>query len=772
LPDKNLRLFVLVLFAGCGHSWAASARGGFDSVIKPFLTQNCISCHNQKLSSGGLNLEAFLTQPAAMALGDRDRWEHVISKLRAGEMPPKGLPRPPDDRIAAVTGWLESEYARLDRNAKPDPGRVTARRLNRFEYNNTVSDLLGVRLRVADDFPPDPYGYGFDNIGDVLSLSPVLTERYLKAAERIAKAAVPSGPEKVLTARYTSQLMGQGFHLHVQLVHDFPVDGDYVLHTAWEQGFQAGTKFEGYIYLDGKVVKDKPITIYTEMDRGFETDPLFITQGPHKVETEMVIGDNISKAGYTGNGKGPKPYPEFILIRGPLKQPPIEMTESYKRIFVCGRPPGQHEPACARKILEPLLHRAYRRPVERQELDRALNLVALARERGDSFESGIRVAIEATLMSPNFLFRIEHDSPGAAPRAISGPEMASRLSYFLWSSMPDDELLSLAEKGRLRDPAVLHAQVRRMMADPKAHALVENFGGEWLQTRNLDALKPDASKFPEFDAELRDDMRTETQMFFEAIVKEDRSILDFLDGRFTFLNERLAKFYGIAGVTGREFRRVTLDGHQRAGVLTQASVLTVSSYPTRTSPVIRGKWILENLLNTPPPPPPPDVPAFDDNGVGSTASVRQRLESHRANPACAGCHSRLDPLGFGLENYDAIGRWRTTDGNIPVDSAGVLPDGTKFSGAEELRGVLLAKKAQFTRALTEKILTYALGRGLEDYDRPAVEKIAASVERNGFRFSQLIESTVDSVPFRMRRGTVEVTKVDKTKAAEQGGGSQ
>jgi hypothetical protein len=324
----------------------------------------------------------------------------------------------------------------------------------------------------------------------------------------------------------------------------------------------------------------------------------------------------------------------------------------------------------------------------------------------------------------------------------------------------------------LRDPAVLHAQVRRMMADPKAHALVENFGGEWLQTRNLDALKPDTSKFPEFDAELRDDMRSETQMFFEAIVKEDRSILDFLDGRFTFLNERLAKFYGIAGVSGREFRRVTLDGHQRAGVLTQASVLTVSSYPTRTSPVIRGKWILENLLNTPPPPPPPDVPAFDDNGVGSIASVRQRLESHRANPACAGCHSRLDPLGFGLENYDAIGRWRTTDGDIPVDSAGVLPDGTKFSGAEELRGVLLAKKAQFTRALTEKILTYALGRGLEDYDRPAVEKIAASVERNGFHFSQLIQSTVDSVPFRMRRGTVEVAIVEKTKAAEQGAGNQ
>jgi hypothetical protein len=761
---KPVHLCLWLSLAGCGCGWAAPANASFDTLVKPFLKQNCIGCHNQKLSSGGLNLQAFLAQTATEALGDREHWELVVSKLRAGEMPPKGLPRPAAEQIAGVTGWLEAEYARRDRNAKPDPGRVTARRLNRNEYNNTVRDLLGVRLRVADDFPVDPYGYGFDNIGDVLSLSPVLTEKYLKAAERVANAAVPSGPQKVMSARYTSQAMGQGFHLHVQVVHNFPVAGDYVIHTAWEQGFQAGTKFKGYIYLDGKEVKGKDITIYTEMDRGFETDPLFVTEGPHKVETQMVVGAGISKAGYTGSEKGPKPYPEFLMIRGPLKQLPLEQTESYRRIFVCGHAPGHHEPACARKILEPLLRRAFRRPVERQEVDRMVALVAMAQEREHSFEAGIRVAIEAILMSPNFLFRIEHDPSRPGVYALSGAELASRLSYFLWSSMPDDELLSLAEKGRLRDPAVLHAQVRRMMADPKGHRLVENFGGEWLQTRNLDALKPDAKLFPEFDAELRDDMRTETEMFFESIVKEDRSILDFLDGRFTFVNERLAKFYGIEGVTGREFQRVALDGKQRAGVLTQASVLTVSSYATRTSPVVRGKWILENLLNTPPPEPPPDVPTLDENGVGTVASVRQRLESHRANPACAGCHARMDPLGFGLENYDAIGRWRTSDGNFPVDSAGVLPDGTKFSGSEELRAVLAAKKAQFTRALTEKILTYALGRGLEDYDRPAVERIAESVERNGYRFSQLIDSTVESVPFRMRRGAVQVTKTDETKA--------
>ena len=747
-----------------GSVWAGPTHPSFDTLVKPFISRHCIACHNQKLASGELNLQSLLSQPAAAALADRDHWEKVISKLKAGEMPPKGVPRPPADQIAAVTDWLTGEYARMDKSGKPDPGRITARRLNRYEYNNTVRDLLGVRLRVADDFPADPYGYGFDNIGDVLSLSPVLTEKYLKAAERIAKAAVPTGPEKLMSARYTSQAMGQGFHLHVQVVHDFPVDGEYILHAAWEQGFQAGTKFKGYIYLDGKEVKEKDIAIYTEMDRGFETDPLFVTQGPHKFEVQMVVPDNISKAGYTGGGKGPKPYPEFLMIRGPLKQPPPEATESYKRIFVCGHPPGHHEPACARKILEPLLHRAFRRPVERLELDHALGLVAMVQERGDSFEAGVRIAIEATLMSPNFLFRVEHDPARPAAHAVTGPELASRLSYFLWSSMPDDELLALAEKGKLHDASVLHAEVRRMMADPKAHSLVENFGGEWLQTRNLQALKPDANIFPEFDAELRDDMRTETEMFFEAIIKEDRSILDFLDGRFTFVNERLAKFYGIDGVSGREFRRVALDGHQRAGVLTQASVLTVSSYPTRTSQVVRGKWILENLLNTPPPPPPPDVQILDEDGAGATASVRQRLEKHRAIPACAGCHARMDPLGFGLENYDGIGHWRTKDGNFPIDSAGALPDGSKFSGAEELRAVLMARKAQFTRAVTEKLLTYALGRGLEEYDRPAVDKITASVEKNGYRFSQLIDSIVDSVPFRMRRGAAPAAKTEETRA--------
>jgi hypothetical protein len=366
----------------------------------------------------------------------------------------------------------------------------------------------------------------------------------------------------------------------------------------------------------------------------------------------------------------------------------------------------------------------------------------------------MRVALEAILMSPNFLFRVERDPAGPSDPAhrVTDLELASRLSYFLWSSMPDDELLNVAEKGRLHTPGVLSAEVRRMLADPKAHALVENFGGEWLQIRNLDVLKPDPVKFPEYDAQLRDDMRTETEMFFQAIVQEDRSVLDFIDGNFTFLNERLARHYGMAGITGNNFRRVELDGTQRGGVLTQASVLTVSSYPTRTSPVIRGKWLLDNILNTPPPPPPPDVPALDEKATGTTMSMRQQLEKHRANAVCAGCHARMDPLGFGLENYDAIGRWRTTDGKFPIDASGVLPNGKSFTGAAELKAILKADSETFVRALSEKMLTYALGRGLESYDRPAVEKIVKDVENNGFRFSQLIRSTVDSVPFQMRRG--------------------
>jgi hypothetical protein len=494
-----------------------------------------------------------------------------------------------------------------------DPGRVVVRRLNRAEYNNTIRDLFGADLKLAADLPADDSGYGFDNIGDVLTLSPLLMERYFAAA-------------------------------------------DLVDHT----------------------------------------------------------------------------------------------PEARKRVFICGHKKGQHQAACARTNLAAFARRAYRRPVTDAEVDRLVRFVHTAQRHGDTLEQGVLVAVKAALVSPNFLFRIEHDQ--AATQKVSDVELASRLSYFLWSSMPDDELLHLAEERRLGAPSVLDEQVRRMLRDPKSRALVENFGGQWLELRNLDAAVPDENKFPEFGGVLRSAMRQETELFFDAIVREDRSIFDFIDANFTFLNERLAKHYGIEGVTGRDFRRVTLDTEQRAGVLTHASVLTVTSYPARTSPVLRGKFLLENFLNAPPPPPPPGIPALAEPEAGVHASLREQLEQHRANPACASCHTRMDPLGFALENYDAIGRWRTHDGDFPIDASATLPDGRRLSGPVELRQVIKSQPQAFRECFASKLLTYALGRGLEDYDKPVVQSVTRGLQDGGDRFSQLVTDIVRSVPFQTRRG--------------------
>jgi mono/diheme cytochrome c family protein len=753
--DRALKYFLPSVLAIRAVAQAAPPDDAFTATVQPFLRHNCIGCHNERLTSGGLNLAPYLTAAASVALNDRERWELVVQKLRAGEMPPKGAARPPADQVAGVVNWVESSYARLDRDAPSDPGRVTAHRLNRYEYNNTVRDLLGLDLQASDDFPVDPYGYGFDNIGDVLSLSPVLTEKYLKAAEHIADIAIPSAESmQPVMSRYLAERMGQARQLHIEATHEFPVDGEYTLRSAWFQGLKVGTNVEGRLYLDGKQISRHPLTIYTEMDRGFQTPGVHVTAGLHKIEADIT---------YDGILKDP-PYLEYLQVYGPGKPTPFQATPTYQRIFVC----RQHTPECARRIVEPLVRHAYRRPATKSEIDELLSLVRLAQSRGDSFENGIRVALEAILINPNFLFRIEldpaaagsvngiaagsvHNIAAGSVHRITDIELASRLSYFLWSSMPDDELMGLATEDRLHIPEVLHAQMKRLLGDRRSRALVDNFGGQWLQFRNLDVLKPDPQKFPEFDAGLREAMRTETELFFAAIVREDRSILDFLDGRFTYLNERLARHYGIDGVTGREFRRVELDGTQRSGVLTQASVLTVSSYPTRTSPVIRGKWVLENLLDTPPPPPPPDVPPLDEGAVGTTVSMREQLEKHRSNPVCAACHARMDPIGFGLENYDAIGRYRTTEGKFPVDSSGTLPSGKSFASAAELKTILRDDPQAFTRALSVKLLTYALGRGLESYDRAATSTIADHVQQSGYRFSALVQAIIDSVPFEMRR---------------------
>jgi cytochrome c5 len=807
----------------------------FEKSIQPFFSDTCYMCHNSQLKSGGLDLESFKT--AESIIENRETWEHVLQKMQSGEMPPKGVPRPDEASLKAAIQWLENQFARADRLAKPDPGRVTARRLNRAEYNNTVRDLLGVDLRPADDFPQDDSGYGFDNIGDVLSLSPVLMEKYLAAAEKVARTAI-FGQEQLKPTLVQYRLPGRriiptrtppadydltGLTLPntFHVTHRFPVDGEYVVRAFTGGSRPAGSEpIDIGLWVDGRLVQEAELD--PDKTASFDDNNQEFGGKVQDLRTRITAGDHLISASllrlYEGlppryNGPNPSkripPSPRefkmrpgippervaeikkrfearraeakkipinearvsYIEIGGPYNQPKGPSQESLKKIYVCGHLDGKHQTGCDRKIVADLARRAYRRPVATEEVDKLLSLVSLATKRGDSLEEGLCLSLQAMLVSPDFLFRIERNrlaakAAGAASikvasvktadidgvQRINDHELAARLSYFIWSSMPDDELMRLADRGLLRRPAVLSAQVRRMLKDPKSRALVENFGGQWLELRKLESIKPDRERFPEFDEYLRQSMRRETERFIETIVREDRSILDFIDGRYSFLNERMAKFYKVPGVTGPEFRKVLLTGNtQRSGILTQASVLTVSSYTTRTSPVLRGKWILENILNAPPPPPPPGVPNLDEAKIGSSATLRQQLEEHRNNATCASCHARMDPLGFGLENFDAIGAWRTQDGKFPVDTSGQLPDGRSFQGPEELKAILRADREAFAECLTEKLLTYGLGRGLERYDRPVVKKIARSVAVNNYRFSSLVLEIAKSMPFQMRR---------------------
>jgi mono/diheme cytochrome c family protein len=776
------RIFVLLsltpaigyLFAGAPPAKGpakSAVPASFEAIVQPFLSKNCFMCHNQKLHSGELDLKTH-AQPETL-LKDREIWENVVAKIKSGEMPPKGLPRPKAEEVSAVAGWIQGEYDRLDANAAPDPGRVTARRLNRYEYNSTVRDLTGINFRPADDFPADDSGYGFDNIGDVLSLSPVLMEKYMTAAEKIVRRAIVVGPPqfKPTRALLKAETAGMGEHFKVaplkpgavgpmpsktalHMRYGFPVQADYEIRVSLG-GIRPDTAppVKMAFWLDDKQIQEFEVIPQRDKKRNFE------------LKLPVAAGSRMLSAAFVNDDFDPAKNPitardryltiETFEIRGPFNAVAPPLPESQKLLISCGHEANQHQPACARKVVGDIARRGFRRPPTEKELNRLLAFVDEAQKEGDSFEQGIRIALQAVLVSPQFLFRIERDpnpANGQTEHAISDFELATRLSYFLWSSMPDDELLAAAESGRLRKPSVLKAQVARMIRDPKAKALAENFAGQWLQLRNLDEAKPDPDRFPGFDDELRRAMKRETELFFEAVVKEDRSILDFLDAKFTYLNDRLAQHYGIAGVDGSEFRRVALTGDQRSGILTQASILTVSSYPNRTSPVIRGKWVLENILNAPPPPPPPGVPNLDEAAVGNTGSLRQQLEKHRSNAICASCHSRMDPLGFGLENYDAIGAWRTQDGKFPIDSTGTLPNGKSFTKPAELKAILRADKDEFSKGLTEKLMTYALGRGLERFDRPAVQSVNRRLAAEGYRFSALVMGIVESLPFQMRRG--------------------
>jgi mono/diheme cytochrome c family protein len=733
----------------------------FETLVKPLLAETCTVCHNSQMASGGLNVAAF-ANPQSLA-AHREGWEKIIQKVRSGEMPPAGLPKPPVEQIDALVAFVQGEFDRADRSLTPDPGRVTARRLNRNEYSNTIRDLLAVQFRAENDFPSDDSGHGFDNIGDVLTISPVLMEKYLAAAERIASAAVGADPlpDKPVEAEYhrkhrTIRILDVST---IEAIHRVEWDGEYIIRIGLPGERSRNAKpVKMAFWMDGRLLHEMMV----------ETKPsglvYFDPYSMEEMRLTLPAGDHVFRAGFVNddfvNGMTRKDahdrdknkYLESITFVGPF---PAEVEKpSRKKIFVCDANSGA---ACVREILAELARRAYRRPVTREEVQDLVRFVDLARSNGQTVEQGVQLAIQAMLVSPHFLFRIERDPDPANPEAvhqISGIELASRLSYFFWSSMPDDELLGLGENGTLSKPEVLAAQVDRLLADERSAALAENFAGQWLQTRALDSASPDPKKFPDWSPELREAMKAETQLFFEAMLRENRPLGEFLDAGFTFLNGPLAKHYGIEGIHGPDFRRVELTTEQRGGVLSQASVLTVTSYPTRTSPVIRGKYVLENILGAPPPAPPPDVPALDEASVGETASMREQLSQHRANPACSTCHERMDTLGFGLENYDAIGKWRTADGKFPVDSGGTLPNGRSFSTPAQMREILKDQVPEFARCLTEKMLTYALGRGLERYDNRTVREITRKLEASGYRFRSLVHEIVQSLPFLKRRGEV------------------
>jgi hypothetical protein len=809
-------LLVLLGAAPTGESAAdAPDVAGFEATVQPFLEDTCLPCHNGRRKRGGLDLTPF--QAVDSVARDPNTWEKALAKMRTGEMPPEDDPRPDPETLAAVTGWIDHEIERVDRTAAPDPGRVTIRRLNRTEYNHTVRDLLAVDLSPADDFPQDDSGYGFDNIGDVLSVSPVLMERYLVAAERVARTAIfgpeplkptlerkNAGARKVVeTTTVPAEYDESGLSLPnaVHVTHRAPVDGEYLIRVFAGGTRPAGSEPVTYtLWVDGREIASRTLdpTLHASFDDAQQE--LFgktlefrtrLTAGEHWIAVAVPRLYEGLPASYNGPRPSTRPVPvrEFVPPRnnptperiaaarkrfdedvarirpandarvgyleigGPYAQATGPSAAAREKIFVCGHPRGRHVPGCAARIVGSLANRAFRRVVTPAEVARYTALFRHARQRGDSFDEGIAVALQAVLVSPDFLFRIERrGATSSAPTAIGQHELATRLSYFLWASMPDEALRQKADRGVLRRPEVLAGEVRRMLADPRASALVREFGGQWLQFRALENVKPDVEKFPDFDQYLRMSMREETERFFARIIREDRSILDFLNARYTYVNERLARHYGMGGVRGPEFRLVDLADPNRGGVLTHGSVLTVSSYSTRTSPVLRGKWVLDNLLDAPPPEPPPDTPILDEAAIGASATQREQLEAHRANPICASCHRRMDPLGFGLENFDPIGKWRAVDGKFPVDASGALPDGRAFRGPSELTAILSSEREAFAKAVTAKLLTYALGRGLEPYDRRTVRMIARALPAHDYRFSGLVLEIANSLPFQMRRG--------------------
>ena len=727
----------------------------YETDVRPILERYCFDCHSGDRAEAGITLDAYKESRAKTH--ERKAWVKVLRQLQGGAMPPIDAEQPTREELAAIERWI-TDYALVpDCSRGERPGRVTVRRLNREEYNNTVRDLFDVNVRPADDFPSDDVGYGFDTIGDVLSLPPVLLDRYIDAADVVARAAIVSTDAD---AAPTRRIEGGRLNSTGQFTRDFEIerDGNYVLRVmAW--GDQAGPDpCRMMLGLDGKPRR----TVDVPNSRGspIEYDVrLRLEPGKHQFAVAF-LNDFYDKAQKDPKKRDRNLEVDAITLAGPIGLLPDDLPASHTRFFskpVDSQAEVIEQADQMKALLGPIASRAFRRPATAEELDGLAAIFFSARRSGETVERAAQLALSALLVSPSFLFRVEGDPPPGRIRNLNDYELAARLSFFLWSSIPDEVLFRAAARGEVHTPNQLATQAERMLRDPKVESLVKNFAGQWLQLRGLDDVKPDPQRFPGFDDELRESFRRETEVFFAHVVREDRSVLEFLDADYTFVNERLARHYGVSGVQGDEFRKVGLDGGKRGGLLGQASILTVTSNPTRTSPVKRGKWILENLFAAPPPDPPPNVPELADaKGEKLVGTLRQRMEQHRADPACASCHKLMDPLGFGLENYDAIGGWRDRDGDAAVDAGGELPDGRRFSGPAELRTILAARKDEFRRCLIEKLLTYGLGRGLEYYDVCSVERIAAASAAGGDRFSVIVAEIVKSPAFRQRESGADL----------------
>jgi mono/diheme cytochrome c family protein len=769
----------LVIVAPCARAGAgAVAAAGDAPQVRAVVEQYCVSCHDSEEPEGGLDLESIESDRIA----DHPKaWEDVVRRLRARQMPPPGRKkRPSEQAYASVQSQIESE---LDRAAaeRPNPGRTdTIRRLTRTEYQNAVRDLLDLEIDAAALLPADEASHGFDNV-TVGNLSPTLLARYVSAAQKISRLAVggatrvPGGDTIRVRPDITQEDRVEGLPPGTRggtlIRYTFPRDGTYELQVRLARDRNEMVEglhepHELVVLLDRQQVQSFTVKPprnddYEHVDTHLKAR-VAAKAGPHdlgvtflKNPSSLVETLRQPYQAHFNMHRHPRLSPAVyqVTITGPFDDRGPGDSPSRRRIFVARPKSADEEVSCAKQVLSTLMRRAYRRPVGDADLQRVLPFYREARAEAD-FDAGVEAALSAVLVSREFLFRVEPDPPGVAPHTaypLSDLELASRLSFFLWSSIPDDELLAVAERGELHDPSVLAKQARRMLADQRSRSLVTSFAGQWLHLRNLESITPDGRLFPDFDDNLRQAFRRETELLFEEVLRGDKSVLDLLGSDHAWLNERLAKHYGIPHVYGTAFRRVALDkASARGGLLRQGSILTVTSYANRTSPVLRGKWILDNLLGTPPPPQPPNVPALEENTVSASLPIRQRLAQHRANPACASCHKLMDPVGFSLENYDAVGRWRSLDDGRPVDASGGMPDGSTFEGVDGLEAGLLARPEMFVHTLAEKLLTFALGRGVDYYDGPAVREVVRKARAADFRTSDLVVAVVTSTPFRMR----------------------